>query len=161
MESRPAAMKVLVIDDCSLARQAMLEILTQENFEVATAADPLIAAEQMKTSPPDVIVLDLDMPRMDGLSFLRLILSETRIPIVVCCAVAVRGTEKALRALEAGAVDIVLKPQYGVRDFLYESAITLADAIRAAAGAKLHPETITSEPPRLRIAEEPEEGIGR
>ena len=131
------ALRVLVVDDSALVRQTIHSVLAHEGFEVVTAADPLIAMERMKAAQPDVILLDLEMPRMDGLSFLRKIMSEHPLPVVICSAVAPRGSENALRALEEGAVDIVLKPQIGVQQFLYESAVTLADAVRGAAQARL------------------------
>lgn len=130
-------LRVLVVDDSALVRQTVLSVLAHEGFEIVTAADPLIAMERMKAAEPDVILLDLEMPRMDGLSFLRKIMSEHPLPVVICSAVAQRGSENALRALEEGAVDIVLKPQIGVQQFLYESAVTLADAVRGAAQARL------------------------
>lgn len=130
-------MRVLVVDDSVLVRQTILTVLTHEGFEVVTAADPLIAMERMKKAPPDVILLDLEMPRMDGLSFLRKIMREDPRPVVICSAVAPVGSENALRALDEGAVDIVLKPQIGVQRFLHESAVMLADAVRAASVARV------------------------
>lgn len=130
-------LRVLVVDDSALVRQTVLSVLTHEGFDVVTAADPLIAMERMKAAEPDVILLDLEMPRMDGLSFLHKIMSEAPRPVVVCSAVAPRGSENALRALEEGALDIVVKPQIGVQQFLHESAVMLADAVRAASQAKM------------------------
>lgn len=129
--------RVLVVDDSALVRQTVLSMLTHEGFDVVTAADPLIAMERMKAAEPDVILLDLEMPRMDGLSFLHKIMSENPRPVVICSAVAQRGSENALRALEQGALDIVVKPQIGVQQFLHESAVMLADVVRAAAQAKI------------------------
>jgi len=129
--------RVLVVDDSALVRQTMLAILGQEGFEVAIAADPIIAEDRMKHFTPDVILLDLEMPRMDGLSFLRKLMAERPTPVVVLSAVVGRGTEQSMRALQEGALDVVAKPQLGVRDFLYESAILLGDAIRGAATARL------------------------
>src|SRR5512145_2760769 len=102
---------------------------------VEVAADPLIAIEKMKRFHPDVLVLDLEMPRMDGLTFLRKLMSETPLPVVVCSALSEPGTEAAMRALEEGAVDIVAKPRIGVKEFLEEHAVLLSDAVRAAAAA--------------------------
>ncbi|HEX3108357.1 MAG TPA: chemotaxis response regulator protein-glutamate methylesterase [Thermoanaerobaculia bacterium] len=133
--SRP--LHVLVVDDSAVVRQTIMAILRREGFEVTTAADPLIAAERLANIDPDVMLLDLEMPRMDGLSFLRKIMAERPMPVVICSALAARGTENAVRALEEGAVDIVAKPQYAVRDFLNESAVMLTDTIRAAAAARL------------------------
>jgi len=128
---------VLVVDDSAVVRQTISSILQREGFEVTTAADPIIAAERLENIDPDVMLLDLEMPRMDGLSFLRKIMAERPMPVVICSALAARGTENAVRALEEGAIDIVAKPQYAVRDFLNESAVMLTDTIRAAAAARL------------------------
>jgi two-component system chemotaxis response regulator CheB len=128
------------VDDSAVVRQVMTTILSQEpGISVTVAADPFIAMDKMKSSRPDVIFLDLEMPRMDGLSFLRKIMADDPIPVVVCSGVAGRGTEAAIRALEEGAVEIVTKPKLGVRDFLYESGVMLIDAVRAAARARLRP----------------------
>ncbi len=108
-------------------------------MSVATAADPLIAMEKMRRQRPDVILLDLEMPRMDGLTFLQKIMAEDPIPVVVCSGLTGEGTEAALRAMEEGAVEIVTKPKLGVREFLHESAVMLLDAIRGAARARLKP----------------------
>ena len=91
----------------------------------------------MGRSRPDVILLDLEMPRMDGLTFLRKIMSEDPIPVVVCSGLASRGTEVAIRALEEGAVEVLAKPQLGVREFVHDSATTLIETIRAAAEARV------------------------
>src|SRR5260221_6267882 len=116
----------------------MHAILSQEpDMVVAVAADPLIAMQKMKQMRPHVVVLDLEMPRMDGLTFLRKIMSEDPIPTVICSGVAARGTEAALRALDEGAVGIVTKPKLGLRNFLYESALVLTDMVRAAARARI------------------------
>ena len=88
---------------------------------------------KMKQKRPDVIVLDLEMPRMDGLTFLRKIVREDPIPVVICSALTGPDTSIGLQALEEGAVDVVTKPRLGVRDFLHESAVVLIDAVRAAA----------------------------
>jgi two-component system chemotaxis response regulator CheB len=111
----------------------------QRNMTAATASDPLIAMQKMKQARPDVIVLDLEMPRMDGLTFLRKIMTEDPIPVVVCSSLAGEGTEAAFRALEEGAVDIVAKPQLGVKGFLEDSATILIDTIYAAAQARAMP----------------------
>lgn len=128
------ALRVLVVDDSAVVRQTMLAILGRvPGLTVATAADPLIALQKMQQDRPDVILLDLEMPRMDGLTFLRRIMAEDPIPVVVCSGLAGPGTEAALRALEEGAVDVVTKPRLGVREFLEESAVLLTDSLRAAA----------------------------
>ena len=104
---------------------------------VTVAADPLIAMQKMKQVRPHVVVLDLEMPRMDGLTFLRKIMAEDPIPTLVCSGVAARGTENALLALEQGALGILTKPKLGVGNFLHESALALIDMVREAAQAKV------------------------
>lgn len=127
---------VLVVDDSAVMRQVTAAVLSRDpEFQVIPAADPLIAMEKMGRSRPDVILLDLEMPRMDGLTFLRRIMREDPLPVVICSGVAGRGTPRALEALEAGALEIVQKPQVGVREFLEESAVTLIEALRGAAEA--------------------------
>jgi two-component system, chemotaxis family, protein-glutamate methylesterase/glutaminase len=129
---------VLVVDDSAVAREVLTGLLSSEDgIEVATAGDPIIAMEKMKRRRPDVIVLDLEMPRMDGLTFLRKIMREDPIPVLICSAVAGRGTDAAFRAMAEGAVDIIHKPKVGLRDFLYESAVTVVDAVRGASQARL------------------------
>lgn len=140
-------LNVLVVDDSAVVRQTMLALLAGDEFNVVTAADPLIAMEKMRKARPDVMLLDLEMPRMDGLTFLRKVMKESPMPVIVCSAVAGRGTEKAIQALELGAIDIVEKPRIAVREFLQESVIHLTDAIRGAAAARRNPyrrEPITS-----------------
>src|SRR6266850_1264129 len=93
--------KVLVVDDSAVVRQVLEAVLSQEpDLSVMVASDPLIALQKMARVRPDVIVLDLEMPRMDGLTFLRKIMSEDPIPTVICSGAAGRGTETALRALD-------------------------------------------------------------
>jgi two-component system chemotaxis response regulator CheB len=129
---------VLVVDDSAVVREVMRAVLSQEpGVSVITAADPLIALIKMARQRPNVIVLDLEMPRMGGLAFLRKIMSENPIPVVVCSAHVGEGSTITLQALEAGAVDVVAKPRVGVRQFIHESAVALIDAVRAAANAKL------------------------
>jgi two-component system, chemotaxis family, protein-glutamate methylesterase/glutaminase len=136
--SRSSPIQVLVVDDSAVVRQVMHGILSQEpDLAVTVAADPLIAMQKMKQMRPHVIVLDLEMPRMDGLTFLRKIMAEDPIPTLVCSGVAARGTENALLALEEGALGILTKPKLGVGNFLHESALALIDMVREAAQAKV------------------------
>lgn len=131
--------KVLVVDDSAVVRQGLSDILAQEaDMEViGTAGDPFIAAEKMRALKPDVITLDIEMPRMDGLTFLRKIMSQHPIPVVICSSLVAEHSDTLLRALEYGAVDIILKPKLGTKAFLHESRQTIADAIRGAAQAKV------------------------
>ncbi len=129
---------MLVVDDSAVVRRFLSTVIAQhEGVNVETAADPLIAMRKMKRQRPDVILLDIEMPRMDGLTFLRRIMEEDPIPVVICSGLAGRGTRIAIEALRQGAVEIVPKPRHGVRDFLEESAVMLIDTIRAASQAKL------------------------
>jgi two-component system chemotaxis response regulator CheB len=127
---------VLVVDDSALVRQAF-SMLLGRSFSVDTAADPIIAAQKMKKRRPAVMVLDLQMPRMDGMTFLRQIMRDDPLPVVICSSAAARGSDTALRALEEGAVDLILKPAVGVRQFLSDSALLLADTLRAATQARV------------------------
>jgi two-component system chemotaxis response regulator CheB len=131
--------RVLVVDDSAVVRQALLQILGLSGMAVAVASDPLIAMDKMRRDRPDVIVLDLEMPRMDGLTFLQKIMAADPIPVVVCSGLAGPGTEVALQALEEGAVDVVAKPRLGVKGFLEDSAHRLVQVVRAAAEAKVRP----------------------
>ncbi len=104
---------------------------------MAAAADPYFAANKMRRMLPDVITLDIEMPRMDGLTFLEKLMSQRPIPVVVCSSLTEEGSSSALKALEYGAVDIIHKPRMGTRKFLEESTIRICDAVKAAAQAKM------------------------
>lgn len=137
-KDRPDSLNILVVDDSAVVRQVMTALLVQEpGFRVVTAADPLIALEKMRRQRPDVIVLDLEMPRMDGITFLDKIMAEDPIPVVVCSSLTAGRTEAAMHAMESGAVEIITKPKVGVKDFLYESAVSLVDAVRGASEARI------------------------
>jgi len=129
-------LSALVVDDSAVVRQILAAILAADGIEVATAADPIIAREKIRRRRPDVIVLDLAMPRMDGLTFLRELWRRDPIPVVVCSSFAPRGSDAALQALEQGAVEIVAKPRVGVKGFLEESSTLVVDAVRAASQAR-------------------------
>ncbi len=136
----PNELQVLVVDDSAMVRQVMQAIMsTDRRIQVKAAADPLIAWTKMQKEPPHVVITDLEMPRMDGLTFIRKIMAEMPTPVVVCSGLAARGTELALRALEEGAVEVITKPKVGVREFLHESAVTLLDAVWSASQAQLKP----------------------
>jgi two-component system, chemotaxis family, protein-glutamate methylesterase/glutaminase len=133
-------LRILVVDDSAMVRQVMQAILsTDARMKVNVAADPLIAWTKMQKEPPDIVITDLEMPRMDGLTFIRKIMAEMPMPVVVCSGMAARGTELALRALEEGAVEVITKPKVGVREFLHESAVTLVDAVWSASQAQVRP----------------------
>jgi two-component system chemotaxis response regulator CheB len=134
---------VMVVDDSAVAREVMSAVLSRE-FTVTTAADPIIAMDKIAHACPDVILLDLEMPRMHGLTFLRKIREETSIPVVICSSQLGRGTDVALRALEDGAVDVVAKPPLGVRGFLDDVEVLLLETVRGACQARTRrPRTAT------------------
>ncbi len=131
--------KVLVVDDSAVVRGVMVDILgTDPTIEViGTASDPLFAMRKMESQWPDVITLDLEMPRMDGLTFLRKIMAEHPTPVVICSSLTEAGTKTALDAMQAGAVEIITKPKIGIKNFLHESSVTLVRAVKAAARSNL------------------------
>jgi two-component system chemotaxis response regulator CheB len=132
-------LNVLVVDDSAIVRQVLMAVLSEKRgFRVTVASDPIIAMEKMKKFSPDVILLDLEMPRMDGMTFLEKLMSQNPVPVVVCSGLTGPRTEEAIRALEIGAVDLITKPKVGIRGFLEESAVLLEDTVRAAAKAKLN-----------------------
>ena len=146
-ESPDARLQLLVVDDSAVMRQAMIALCKPfRDIDVRVASDPLFAQAKMREVRPDVILLDIEMPRMDGLTFLRKLMAEDPIPVVICSALAGKGTETALRALEEGAVEIVTKPRIALHDFLSESTEMLVESIRAAAHARCRRE------PRMPIA---------
>jgi two-component system chemotaxis response regulator CheB len=132
------ALRVLVVDDSAVVRQGVLMLLERvPGMVVEVASDPLIARQKMKSHRPDVVLLDLEMPRMDGLTFLReLMREEEPLPVVVCSGLAGPGSEMAVRALQEGAVEIIPKPMLGVGDFLRESRARFVESIRNAARAR-------------------------
>lgn len=132
-------LKVLVVDDSALVRQVMVSILESDpQIEVVgSAPDPFVAAKRMESVIPDVITLDIEMPRMDGLTFLRKIMSQHPIPVVICSTLAGKGTDNWIKAMEYGAVDVILKPKIGTKTFFEESRIRVCDAVKAAARSKL------------------------
>jgi two-component system chemotaxis response regulator CheB len=131
--------RVLIVDDSASVRQTLASILNEApDIEVVgTAADPFAAARRIQDDIPDVIILDLEMPRMDGLTFLRKIMAQKPIPVVVCSTLTEQGSQTLFDVLEAGAVDVLPKPRVDTRQFLLESSVRVCDAVRAAARAKL------------------------
>ncbi|MEQ8660181.1 MAG: chemotaxis response regulator protein-glutamate methylesterase [Gammaproteobacteria bacterium] len=131
--------KTLVVDDSAVVRQVVTELLGRDrDIEViGSAADPLFALERMKRAWPDVIVLDIEMPRMDGLSFLRRVMAERPTPVVICSSLAEKGAETTMEALAAGAVGVVTKPRVGVKAYLEGAASELVRAVKAAAAARV------------------------
>ncbi|CAN7310368.1 chemotaxis response regulator protein-glutamate methylesterase [Variovorax sp. LjRoot84] len=133
--------KVLCVDDSALIRSVMTEIINSQSdmSVVGTAADPLVARDLIKQTNPDVLTLDVEMPRMDGLEFLEKLMRLRPMPVVMVSSLTERGSEIALRALELGAIDFVTKPRLGVRDGLLNYTELIAGKIRVAASARLLP----------------------
>jgi two-component system chemotaxis response regulator CheB len=131
--------KVMIVDDSALVRQVVTHAIIREpSIEViATAQDPLFAMEKMKSVWPDVLVLDIEMPRMDGLTFLKKVMAEHPTPVIICSSLAERGAQVTMEALAAGAVNIITKPKMGLKSFLEDSANDIVTAIRAAARANV------------------------
>ena len=128
----------IVVDDSAVVRKHLADTLTAGGIEViATAGDPLFAWPKMEARWPDVIVLDVEMPRMDGISFLRKVMAERPTPVVMCSTLTAAGATTTLQALAEGAVSFVTKPKLGLRDFLLDPSNGLVAAVRAAAQAKV------------------------
>lgn len=133
--------RVLIVDDSAVVRQTMEKILSSDpRIDVMDVAqDPFIAANKIQHEVPDVITLDVEMPRMDGLTFLQKIMSQHPIPVVICSSLAGNGSEAAFKAMEYGAVEIIPKPRLGTKQFLEESKVRICDAVKAASMARLKP----------------------
>ena len=131
--------RVLIVDDSAVVRQTLTSILeTDPQVEVmGSASDPFFAAKKIQSEVPDVITLDIEMPRMDGLTFLKKIMSQHPIPVVVISSLTAEGTETGMKALEFGAVEIITKPQMNTKQFIEESRIRICDAVKAAALSKI------------------------
>lgn len=130
--------RVAIIDDSAVVRQVLQAELAKapEIQVILTAPDPLFALEKMKSTWPDVILLDIEMPRMDGLTFLRQIQASRPTPVIICSSLAEQGAALTLQALEEGAFAILTKPKIGVRDFLKDSGDDLISLVLAAAKVK-------------------------
>ncbi|NBB65818.1 chemotaxis-specific protein-glutamate methyltransferase CheB [Pseudomonas sp. ODNR1LW] len=131
--------RVLVIDDSASVRQTLVDVLSADPMieVMGVASDPFVAARRIAEDIPDVITLDVEMPRMDGITFLRKLMAQKPIPVVMCSSLTEAGSETLMQALEAGAVDIILKPRIGAADHLAESADRIRDVVKAAARARL------------------------
>lgn len=130
---------VLVVDDSAVMRQVASSLITSDSSLelIAAVGDPLIATERMRKQWPDVIVLDVEMPRMDGITFLRKIMAERPTPVVICSTLTQTGAETSVAALAAGAVAVIGKPKLGLKDFLQDSAEDFLNVIRTAAHARV------------------------
>lgn len=133
--------KVMVVDDSAVVRQVVSSVLKSDSeIEVCGAvADPLFAMTRMRMQWPDVIVLDIEMPRMDGISFLKKIMAERPTPVVICSTLTEKGADTTMQAVSAGAVEIITKPKVGLKGFLHDSAKVLINAVKAASRANLKP----------------------
>ncbi|MFC0179399.1 protein-glutamate methylesterase/protein-glutamine glutaminase [Thorsellia kenyensis] len=143
--------RVLCVDDSALMRQILTEMInSQPDMEViATAPDPLIARDLIKQLNPDVLTLDVEMPKMDGLDFLSRIMRLRPMPVVMVSTLTEKGSDITLKALELGAVDFITKPQVGIRDRMLSYTDLLADKIRIAAKARISKKIETTAPPSL------------
>lgn len=131
--------RVLIVDDSASVRQVLKEILESDPqiAVMAVAQDPYVAVERIKQEVPDVITLDIEMPRMDGLTFLEKIMSQHPIPVVICSTLTGAGSDAALAALEKGAVEIITKPKLGAREFFEEARVRICDVVKSAAQARM------------------------
>ncbi|QEL54210.1 protein-glutamate methylesterase/protein-glutamine glutaminase [Chromobacterium paludis] len=134
------SIKVLIVDDSAVVRQVLSQVFDQASgIEVMDVAnDPYMAMDKMKLRWPDVIVLDVEMPRMDGITFLKQLMSSRPTPVVICSSLTQKGTDISMQALAAGAVEVIAKPVAGVKGFLEESASQLVMAVRSAAAARMN-----------------------
>ncbi|MGZ5050988.1 MAG: protein-glutamate methylesterase/protein-glutamine glutaminase [Methylobacter sp.] len=152
----PNEIKVMIIDDSAVVRQVMTGLLESvPGFKViGSAPDPIFALKRMEAEWPDVILLDIEMPRMDGITFLKKIMAERPTPVVICSTLTEKGAEVTMQAMSAGAVDIITKPKINLRNSLQETRTTITDAIKGAANAR--PRTIKSSdavaPNRVSVA---------
>ncbi|AOV16593.1 chemotaxis response regulator protein-glutamate methylesterase [Acidihalobacter aeolianus] len=131
--------KVLIVDDSAVVRQVLQATLSKDPAieVIGAASDPLFAMQRMQRQWPDVVVLDVEMPRMDGITFLGHLMREHPTPVIICSTLTEKGAATTMQALAAGAVQVVTKPTVGVRDFLLDSANDLAAAVKAAARANM------------------------
>ncbi|MFC5512847.1 chemotaxis response regulator protein-glutamate methylesterase [Massilia jejuensis] len=140
--------KVLIVDDSALIRSVMSEIVnSQADMEVVgTAPDPLVARELIKKTNPDVLTLDVEMPKMDGLDFLEKLMRLRPMPVLMVSSLTERGSEITMRALELGAVDFVTKPKISIQSGMREYTELIADKIRAAARARVKRANVSAAP---------------
>ncbi|CAN5226802.1 chemotaxis response regulator protein-glutamate methylesterase [soil metagenome] len=130
--------KVMLVDDSAVLRQVLSNVLNADPLLklIGTASDPIVAQQLMPKDWPDVLVLDVEMPRMDGLTFLRQLMAEHPLPVVICSTLTAKGAATTLEALSAGAVAFITKPTLGLRDFIEEQAAEFRRVVIAAASAR-------------------------
>jgi two-component system, chemotaxis family, protein-glutamate methylesterase/glutaminase len=131
--------KVMIVDDSALVRQVVSQALaTDAGIEViATASDPLFALQKMKAQWPDVLIVDIEMPRMDGITFLKKVMAERPTPVVICSSLAEQGAQATFEALSSGAIAIITKPKLGLKSFLEDASNDIVQAVRSAARANM------------------------
>ena len=146
--------RVLVVDDSAVVRQVLTGLLEASPglHVIAAVADPLLAMERMKLQWPDVIVLDVEMPRMDGITFLRRLMGERPTPVVICSTLTDKGARTTMEALAAGAVAVVAKPKLGLKQFLLDSGDELVSTVRAAARANVRRLVTIGTPPQAKLS---------
>jgi len=154
--STPRRIKVLIVDDSALVRQVLSDMLSGlKDIEViGTAPDPIFAMAKMNKDWPDVITLDVEMPRMDGITFLKQIMNTRPTPVLICSSLTEKGAATTFQALQAGAAGIFTKPQLGVKDFLQSSKQQFADAIREAGRANV--KNLHAIAPKMTLPTEPQ-----
>lgn len=140
--------KVMIVDDSALVRQVVAQALASDpGIEVTdVAADPIFALQKMKVRWPDVLVIDIEMPRMDGITFLKKIMAEHPTPTVICSSLAEKGAQATFEALAAGAVSIITKPKVGLKSFLEDASNDIVQAVRSAARANLRALSASANP---------------
>jgi two-component system chemotaxis response regulator CheB len=131
--------KVMIVDDSAVVRQVLSSALAEDPVieVIGVASDPVFALEKMNRNWPDVIVLDVEMPRMDGITFLKRLMVEHPTPVVICSTLTEKGAETTMQAMAAGAVNIVTKPKVGLKQFLQDDSASLIAAVKGAAHANL------------------------
>lgn len=145
--------RVLVVDDSAVVRQVVAQLLDEDaGIEVmGSAADPLLAMERMKKEWPDVIVLDVEMPRMDGITFLRKLMAEHPTPVVICSTLTEKGAQTTMEAMAAGAVAIITKPKLGLKQFLHDTSDDLVAAVKSAAAVNIRRLVPHAKPAPLQV----------
>lgn len=145
--------KVLIVDDSAVIRQVLSDIISKDpELEVmAAVADPIFAMRRMEQSWPDVIMLDVEMPRMDGITFLKKIMSEHPTPVVMCSTLTTKGAETTMQAIAAGVVEIIEKPKINPKEYLSEESKIILDAVRSAAQANIKNITVSKPTSKLKV----------
>jgi two-component system chemotaxis response regulator CheB len=134
-----AKTQVLVVDDSAVIRQVLTEVINADpSMEVyAAVADPIFAMKRMEMKWPDVIVLDVEMPRMDGITFLKKIMEEHPTPVVICSTLTEQGAETTMQAVSAGAIEIIAKPKVSAKAKIREESNIITEAVKSAAKANI------------------------